>query len=122
MASRSCLARSYRVTPRRAVSLASLLINLTLLLVFQSCSLSEGYSKPTGRKHKVSSVEAFVGAEGYGSNTVGGRGGQIVHVTNLNDSGTGSLRWALETVKGPRTVVFDGTSRTGFSLPWRETR
>ncbi len=55
----------------------------------------------------MSVKEAFVGAEGYGSDAIGGRGGQIVHVTNLNDAGEGSLRWALEQVRGPRTVVFD---------------
>ncbi|HZG46160.1 MAG TPA: hypothetical protein VEZ41_07810 [Allosphingosinicella sp.] len=53
------------------------------------------------------SVPAFVGAEGFGAGTVGGRGGQVVHVTNLNDEGVGSLRWALETVKGPRIIVFE---------------
>lgn len=51
---------------------------------------------------------AFPGAEGYGRFAYGGRGGQVVHVTSLEDDGTeGTLRWALETVTGPRTVVFD---------------
>ncbi len=51
-------------------------------------------------------VEAFPGAEGFGAASVGGRGGQIIHVTNLNSSGPGSLA-AAAAAKGPRTVVFD---------------
>ena len=49
---------------------------------------------------------AFPGAEGHGRYATGGRGGKIVHVTNLNDSGTGSFRAA---VKGDekKIVVFD---------------
>lgn len=49
---------------------------------------------------------AFPGAEGHGRYVTGGRGGKIVHVTNLNDKGTGSFRAAVSG-SAKKIVVFD---------------
>lgn len=55
---------------------------------------------------QTAQAPAFPGAEGHGRYVTGGRGGKVIHVTNLNDRGTGSFR---EAVKGSsrKIVVFD---------------
>ena len=62
-------------------------------------------------------LRAFPGAQGFGSSTPAGRGGTIVRVTNLNDTGAGSLRAALS-VPGPVVIIFEvsGTIRVGENL------
>ncbi|MBD3321312.1 MAG: hypothetical protein GF350_09485 [Chitinivibrionales bacterium] len=51
-------------------------------------------------------LPVFPGAEGFGSRTPAGRGGEIITVTNLNPEGPGSLKEACES-SGPRIVVFE---------------
>jgi pectate lyase len=59
---------------------------------------------------------AFPGAEGFGANSLGGRGGKIIEVVNLNDSGPGSLRACVE-ANGPRICIF----RTGGLIQLNST-
>lgn len=61
-------------------------------------------AKPTDLPQAA--IPAFPGAQGGGMYSFGGRGGKVYVVTNLNDSGPGSFREALEAA-GPRIVVFN---------------
>lgn len=67
----------------------------------------------------VYGLPAFPGAEGYGSDTPGGRGGRVIAVTHLRDAGPGSLRHALEVETGPRIVVFRVGGTIALTRPIR---
>jgi len=62
-------------------------------------------SGEAGLAGEAKSLPAFPSAEGFGAAAVGGRGGRVIKVTNLNASGPGSLAAACA-VQEPRIVVF----------------
>ncbi len=80
-----------------------------LLFLTVSCKSSEEPDPTTPDPDKpvqvVENAFAFAGAEGFGRDATGGRGGKIIYVTNLNDAGLGSLRAAIQTT-GARYVLF----------------
>jgi pectate lyase len=99
---------------REFISGGSVSAKVALLAVLAGVLL---LGTPAGGPPKATSqIAAFPGAEGFGSHSVGGRGGRVIRVTNLNDFGPGSLRAAL-TAAGPRVVVF----RTGGTISLSKT-
>ncbi len=81
---------------RRTILLASIII----ISILCSCNKDDELLITIDTTQK-----SFPTAEGYGQYSKGGRGGEVIYVTNLNDSGKGSFRDAV-TSSGKRTVVF----------------
>lgn len=77
------------------VNVKQFLMILSIMLVL---TLASGEARGDG-------LLAFPGAEGFGAHTKGGRGGEVLFVTNLKDSGSGSFRAAAERNE-PRIIVF----------------
>ncbi len=79
---------------------------LAIVLVFTGFWLGLAGGPTTALARGESrAVPAFPGAEGFGATTMGGRGGRVIFVTNLEDAGPGTFRAACE-ADGPRTIIF----------------
>lgn len=76
-----------------------------LLVVFMLLASPVGVRSAEADRQAAGATPAFPGAEGFGAYSVGGRGGRVFEIVNLNDSGAGSLRACVE-ASGPRLCVF----------------
>jgi len=82
--------------------------NIAYPIIQQQATQGKPYIPWASRMDELpqATIPAFPGAEGGGKYSFGGRGGKVIVVTNLNDDGPGSFRWACEQ-GGARIVVFN---------------
>lgn len=86
-----------------------------LSIIFLVLSCSSKITPATAQTDNDRAI-AFPGADGFGKYSTGGRGGNVIIVTNLNDKGEGSLRAALETKK-PAIIVFSVSGTIHLETP-----
>jgi len=88
-------------------SLAAVLFIITVVIPVVDNAIHASPTNPSSPRSppEQTGLPVFPGAEGFGTKTIAGRGGKVIEVTSLADSGPGSLRSALED-PDPRTIVF----------------
>ena len=99
----------------RGLVLEVALTKFTTVLLANACLLISP-SCVAQTRTGTPAVVAFPGAEGAGAQSLGGRGGRVIVVTSLADSGPGTLRAAVM-AKGPRTVVFAVAGTIALAKP-----
>ena len=112
----------YRKWPPPHLAIGRLILLLAMVMALAPL---QAFGSPAGAVGQVpplpwklpEGIPAFPGAWGGGMFATGGRGGKVIAVTSLNDSGPGSLRAAID-APGPRIVVFRvaGTIRLESAL------
>src|SRR6188768_1600409 len=96
--------------------LSQILFSGFFLLLGACGSEGDPSKQPDGPVPVTENAFAFPGAEGFGRDATGGRGGKVLFVTNLNDAGAGSFRTAVQTT-GPRIVVFKISGNIKLNSP-----
>ena len=87
-----------------------------IVISFVFMLITSGTSQSSSPDFATHTIPAFPGAEGFGANTPGGRGGKVIFVTNLDDSGPGSFRAACD-AEGPRIVIFRVSGLISLASP-----